>query len=246
MQNRRDEHNSIRESNGPPAKKLRKPKDSESPGDKKRFMNAFMLFRQGSHQQVQAQYPRYQSKNGTISKIISTMWAAKTDAEQQPWFDEYLELRRLDPDFIDNPGDQRPRRKMRKEADRLKAVAQLQLIQKQNAKGEELVFSDDHNEITRLLEQHDIDSSSDGINGRPNDRARILQGPSEAVGLGIEMNQDLSFDPDLNPQTNQRNDREQPVSAEFQSHSHDLEVSGQGFDFDNDINLDMFLNFEEE
>ena len=68
MQNRVDGHDLDEESIGSPAKKPRKSKEPESLGHKKKFMNAFMLFRNGSRQEVKAQYPRYHSKNGIICK----------------------------------------------------------------------------------------------------------------------------------------------------------------------------------
>ncbi|KAK5630316.1 hypothetical protein RRF57_006031 [Xylaria bambusicola] len=154
MLNTRDERDSEVNSEEPSLKKSRKGKEPEGSSSKKRPMNAFILFRNARSQEVKAQYPRFQSRNGTISKIVAITWAAMTDAEQQPWFDEYLHLRRLESDFKDVNGGENPRRrKPRKEEDRLKAVAQLQLIQQQNANGEELTFSDGSNGMVQRLEE---------------------------------------------------------------------------------------------
>ncbi|KAI0912744.1 hypothetical protein F4823DRAFT_633117 [Ustulina deusta] len=145
-----DSQNSQERNDGPAVKRSRKSREAGDPDRKKKIMNSFILFRSANRTEIKAQYPRYQNKNGIISKIIAIMWASMTDAEQKPWYDEYSRLKRLDPDFKD--GEQRIRRKPKKEEDRLKAVAQLRLIQQQNANGEELTFSD---EIEIEAIQHD-------------------------------------------------------------------------------------------
>lgn len=175
------------------------------------------------------------------------MWTAKTDAEQQPWFDEYLELRRLDPDFNDNNGEQKTRRKTRTEADRLKSVAQLQLIEQQNAKGEELVFSDNPDEIARLLEEHQHSSLLENNNKLPDDHEGGFQGLPGAAGLGIEMNQDFGVDLDLNLNINQHHEHEQEVAAQPENLNHDFEFLDQDLNVDGNFNnFGFYLDFEQE
>ncbi|KAI0509491.1 hypothetical protein F5B22DRAFT_648918 [Xylaria bambusicola] len=251
-----------KEPEGLPSKKSRTGKEPEGLSGKKRPMNAFILFRNARGQEVRAKYPRFKTRNGIISKIIAIMWAAMTDAEQQPWFDEYLQLRRLEPDFKDVNGRQNSRRrKLRKEADRLKAVAQLQLIQQQYSNGEELTFSegpsemaqsqeeaqiqlgtplnnlDDPNEMLQGHEQAEVQLGTPlgDINERPAELAQTLDVLPRPAGFVVEANRDLDFNstPDaaFNPQVNQHPDHQHEATAHHESPIDDLRLFGQDLEF---------------
>ena len=172
-----------------------------------------------------------------------------TEAEKQPWQDEYLELRRQDPNFKELVDEQKSRRpKPKKEEDRLKAVAQLRIIEQQNANGEELTFTEIPDNVAspeqgdggehQNIPSPDNHSRLDGV-------AQELKGRPAEHGLRIIMNPESNFDFDfaLGRQSSQNPGHAAEAAGPSQNVNFDAEFPD--FDFDNNFDISELLDLEQ-